>query len=350
MDSFFDTPIPEDQVFSNAPRCRTRREATRHYLDHAPFTELQPDVPGEILHHIAHPFSMGSVTDRQITRQNNGTICKSTRIGRSSLGAEKHNLELVATETSVPVPRVHQYFISDEFEHLVMDSMPGMTLEQVWPTLSHLERESVADQVVSLIQQLRELRSTYIKAALLFRKPLRAGLRDTTDLNMERIKSYLPNEHIVAYIKKRSALMEGQSTVFTHGDLDWGNILIVNKQVCGLIDLESSGYFPPYWEWMMVKRLSHGLPEDSWFRILEKRLGVEDWQGMWEVEQLIMALDKFSQWDLTPAGRETNQARGWAEVMRILGPGVGEPPVVPYEMAAEHPWWLITAAHGELKD
>ncbi|KAF4493898.1 kinase-like domain [Fusarium agapanthi] len=350
MDNFFDTPIPEDQVFFNAPQCRTRRGATRHYLDHTPFTELQPDVPGEILHQIFHPFSMGSVTDRQITCQTDGTICKSARVGRSNLGAEKQNLGLVATETSVPVPRVRQYFMSDEFEHLVMDSVPGMTLEQVWPTLSHLERESVADQVVSLIHQLRELRSTYIKAALLFRKPLRAGLRDTTDLNMERIKPYLPNEPIETYINKRSAIMKGQPTVFTHGDLDWGNILIDNKHVCGLIDLESSGYFPPYWEWIMVKRLSHKESEGSWFSLLEKRLRTPDWQGLWEVEQLIMALDEFSHWDLTPAGREMNQARGWAEVTRILGSGVGEPPEVHYDMEAEHPWWLITAAHGKLED
>ncbi|CVL13595.1 uncharacterized protein FPRN_06984 [Fusarium proliferatum] len=350
MEIFFDTPIPRDMVFSNAPDCRTRREATRHYLDHAHFTEPQPDVPGKILHHIAHPFSMGSVTDRQITLQNNGTICKSTRIGRSDLDFEKNHLELVAINTSVPVPRVHQYYVSKEFEHLVMDNMPGLTLEKVWPDLSHPERESIADQVVLLVQQLRELRSTHINTALLFRKPVRYGIRDATDLNLERIKPYLSNEHIVSYIKQRTIAMEGQSAVFTHGDLDWGNILILDRRVCGLIDMESSGYFPQYWEWMMVKRLSYRQREDSWFGLLEKRLRTQDWQGMWEVEQLIMALDVFSQWDLTPAGREKNQARGWAEVMRILGPGVGEPPVVLYEMAAEHPWWLITAAHGELKD
>ncbi|KAI3579794.1 kinase-like domain-containing protein [Fusarium oxysporum f. sp. albedinis] len=352
MDSFFDTPIPEDQVFSNAPKCRTRREATRHYLDHVHYTEPQPDVPGEILHHIVHPFSMGSITDRQITLQDNGNICKSTRIGRSNLGAEKHHLELVAMKTSVPVPRVHQYYVSEEFEHLVMENMPGTTLEQAWPTLSHLERKSIADQVVSLVQRLRELRSTDINAALLFRRPLHTGLRDATDLSMERIKPYLSDEHIVAYINKRSAIMEGQLNVFTHGDLDWGNILIADKQVCGLIDLESSGFFPPYWEWMMVKRLSHSLPKDSWFHLLEERLRAEDhsnWQAMWEVEQLIMALDEFSRWDLTPAGREMNRHRGWTEVVRILGPGVGDPPVVLYEMAAEHPWWLVSAADGEVK-
>ncbi|RGP63498.1 kinaselike domain [Fusarium sporotrichioides] len=349
MDPFLDTPIPPDHMFINAPHCRTRREAAQHYLDHTHFTKLQYDEKGQILHHITHPFTLGSITDRQVTRQSSGTICKSVRIGRSDLANEKSNLEQVLRETSVPVPRPHRHFESDGFEHLVMDSMPGTTLEQVWPRLSHLERESVADQVVLLIQKLRELHSAHIKTTLVLRRPVPASLKDVTDLNMERIKPSLSNEHIVAFVKTKSAMMEQQSNVFTHGDLDSSNILIADKRVCGLIDLESSGFFPPYWEWMMVRRLLHTLPGDSWFHLLEARLGFThrmDWQAMWEVEQLIMALDTFSQWALTPAGRQTNQARGWAEVVRIVGVDVGKPPAFTYEMATKHPWWLISAPHS----
>ncbi|RSL81088.1 hypothetical protein CEP52_017268 [Fusarium oligoseptatum] len=59
-----------------------------------------------------------------------------------------------------------------------------------------------------------------------------------------------------------------------------------------------------------------------------------------------MALDEFSHWALTPAAREMNQGRGWAELTRILGTVVGGPPPVVYAMAPEHPWWLESVAHG----
>ncbi|KAI8691488.1 APH domain-containing protein [Fusarium sp. Ph1] len=352
MVGFFDTPISGGQFFANAPNCRTRREATHHYLKHNPFSEPQPpgDTPMEVLHQIAHPFSIGSVIDRQVVLQTDGAIRKSARISRSNLGAEKRRLELVKANTSVPVPRVRQYYVSGEFEHLVMDSIPGMTLESAWSSLSHLERESIADQVVSLVQQLRKLHSSHIDAALLHRQPIRAELRDATDLNMERIKPYLTNQHIVEFVQARSVVVDGQANVFTHGDLDWANILLADKQVCGIIDLESSGFFPPHWEWVTVKRLSQELPEGSWFHLLEKRLGKETrlgWEGMWEVEQLIMALDEFSHWALTPAAREMNRSKGWAEVTRILGPAVGGPPPVTYAMASEHPWWLELVADKE---
>lgn len=352
MASFFDTPIPEGQFFANAPNCRTRREATVHYLHHNPFSEPQPpgDAPMKVLHQIAHPFSMGSVVDRQVVLQKDGAIRKSARISRSNLGSERRSLELVKANTSVPVPRVRQYYVSGEFEHLIMDNIPGMTLETAWSTLSHLERESIADQVVSLVQQLRKLHSSHIDAAMLHRQPLRAELRDATDLNMERIKPFLTNECIAAFVHERSVVVGGQSNVFTHGDLDWANIILADKRVCGIIDLESSGFFPPHWEWVTVKRLSQGLPDGSWFHLLEKRLGEENcpgWEGMWEAEQLIMALDEFSHWALTPAAREMNRSRGWAEVARILGTAVGGPPPVTYAMASEHPWWLELVAHRE---
>ncbi|KAH8661821.1 kinase-like domain-containing protein [Ilyonectria robusta] len=345
MASFFDAPISDDYFFVNAPCCRTRREATLYYLHNTHFVELQPptDTPVEVLHQIAHPFSMGSVTDRQIVIQIDGDIRKSVRIGRSNLSAEKSSLELVRARTSIPVPFIHQYYLSADYEHLVMSKMPGVTLETAWPMLSPHEREFIADEVVSLIRQLRTLHSPHIQAALLQRQPLRAGIKNSTEFNMERIKDYLWDQRITDYIRHRSIAVTDEPNVFTHGDLDWGNIMITDKRVSGIIDLESSGYFPAYWEWVTVKRLSQGLPSGSWFRLLEQRLRKEKlsgWDGMWEVEKLISALDSHSQWALTPEDRERNRVKGWAEVGEILGVSIGDPPPVTYVVASQHPWWL----------
>ncbi|KAL7925499.1 kinase-like domain-containing protein [Trichoderma austrokoningii] len=344
---FYDTPIPEDMVFSNAPGCRTRREATHYYTQHTYFAEMHPAVTGEILYQNGHPFTMGEVINRRVTLQPDGTICKSIRIGEANLDAEKSLLERIAAETSVPVPKVHRYYVSTEFEHLVIDKMPGETLEKAWPSLSQLERESIADQVVSFVGQLRQLRSTHIKTAALFSgKPFREGLRDATDLNLERIKPYLSNEPIKTYIKQKSAAMEGRLNVLTHGDLDWSNIMIVDKKVSALIDFERGGFYPPYWEWLMARMFS--CTPDSWLGLLEQRLRAKDWQEMLEVERLIQALDDCSRSGLSPDEREENRARGWAEVVKILGTCVGdEPPAVTYETAAMHPLWIAPAAHSE---
>jgi hypothetical protein len=124
--------------------------------------------------------------------------------------------------------------------------------------------------------------------------------------------------------------------------------MIADKRVCGIIDLEGSGFFPPYWEWLNVKKFSPGHPEGSWFCLLEKRLKKENcpgWEGMWEVEKLLMALEDFSGRRLTPAEREMSQKRGWAKVISILALVLENPLQVTYE--AKHPYWLESVAHRE---
>lgn len=345
MEDFFDSHVPQGHFFANAPTCRTRREATKHYLSTSHFEESRPANDGilEVLHLITDPFSMGQIVDREIIVRQDQSVRKSVRIGRSDLNAEKRSLKLIKANTTVPVPRVRNYYRTADFEHLIMDKMPGTTLEMAWPMLSAEEQESVADQVVAFIHQLRKLQSSDIQAALLQRQPLRTGLRTATDFCRERVRDYLWNKRIAAFVDDRSAAVGDQPNVFTHGDLDWGNIMVAEGQVCGIIDLESSGFFPPYWEWVTVKRLSQGHPDGSWFCLLEQRLrnvGCPEWDRMWEVEQLIMALNRHSQWALTPEARQANRMRGWHELAEILREDQGDPPLVAYSTASEHPWWL----------
>ncbi|TQV92138.1 Protein kinase-like domain [Cordyceps javanica] len=345
MVDFRDEPVPDGLYFVNAPNAQTRRQATADYLAKAKFPELRPSTDGvvKVLRQIAHPFSDGSIINRETSVQEDQTIRKSVRHGRSDLLAERRNLELIAEQTNVPVPRVYDFYTTSGFEHLIMEKVPGVTLEYAWPSLSSPEREDLADQVVGLIGQFRRLQSPSIKAALLDRQPLRPGLQDSFDFTMERIKEYTWCDGAVDYVRLRCEALHGMPNVFTHGDLDWSNIMVLDKQVSGIIDMETSGFFPPYWELFSVKRMAHGLPEGSWFRLLEERLADEhgsEYAGMWEAERLIQALNHHSRRALTPDERFAHRSNGWAEVSRILGVDVGPAPQVTYAPWSENPWWL----------
>lgn len=265
------------------------------------------------------------------------------RIGTSDLDSEKKHLEFLNAATTVPVPQPCKHYKSAEFEHLVMERVPGTTLETAWPTLSTAERESIADQVVAFISELRNLQSPVIQAALLNRKPFQPGLKNAIDLNRERLKASASNLRIAAYIRDKSAALDGQTNVFTHGDLDWSNIMIADKQVSGIIDWELSGYFPPYWEWIQVKRFAGRLPNETWFGLLELRLGklkVPEWDEMWEVERLFSAINLYCSWAMMPEDREENKNKGWERVSQILGSDAGIPPPIEYAQSFTHPWWI----------
>lgn len=345
MVNFFDEPVPDGLYFVNAPNAQTRRQATADYLAKAKFSEPRPCADGVFkrLHQISHPFSDGSIINREISEQEDYAIRKSVRTGWSDLLAERRNLELVVGQTNIPVPRVYDFYTTSEFEHLVMEKMPGVTLESAWPDLSSQEREDLAGQVARLVGQFRRLKSPSINAALLNRQALRPGLKRNFDFTLERMKEYDWCKSAVDYVQPRCEALCNTLNVFTHGDLDWSNIMILNKKVCGIIDMESSGFFPPYWELFSVKRMAQGLPNGSWFRLLEERLAEEqgsEYAGMWEVEKLIQALSHHSRWALTPDERFANRSNGWAEVARIIGVDVGPAPQAAYAPWSENPWWL----------
>lgn len=76
------------------------------------------------------------------------------RLPLSDLRAEKEALELICTKTSIPVPRVHEHYETAEFEHLVMEKMPDITLEKAWPTLEMSAKVDIADELVGFLTEL----------------------------------------------------------------------------------------------------------------------------------------------------------------------------------------------------
>lgn len=287
--AFLHEPMLPQHFFVNAPNARTRREASLHYQ--ASVTFLEPQLPlsssETIIHQIGHPGTASLVINRQVVLESDNKIRKSVRIGRSNLWAEKEALELIQAKTSIPVPQVYEYYKTVEFEHLVIENMPGITLEKAWPELDMDEKEKIADEIMAYVGEMRKLQSPDIKAALHDRKPLRSGLVDAGDFIRERFAKLPTNKNISAYIEARISDLPPQANVYTHCDLDWSNILVKDGKVSAIIDWELSGYFPAFWEYMVIKYwyASPYPPEEgSWFHFLATRLasleGAQQWEGM----------------------------------------------------------------------
>lgn len=134
LKGFWDEPIPSNQYLVNAPDARTRREAADYYLKSKVFAEPRPPVDSSeiIVHQIIRvPCLDDSIVNRQVVLQSGNKIRKSVRSDFPILSFEKEMLELVRTNTSIPVPRVYDYYKSTEFEHLILERLPGVTLQEV---------------------------------------------------------------------------------------------------------------------------------------------------------------------------------------------------------------------------
>ncbi|KAF2675419.1 kinase-like protein [Microthyrium microscopicum] len=189
------------------------------------------------------------------------TIC--IKSGSFTSLTEASTLKFIAKNTSIPVPKVHCSFVHKERTFLVLERISGVTLASVWQDLSQESKDKILVQVKDYIKELRSLNYpktigiANVDGGLLsdgrvpggspqfgpfetiqeFHRFLRAGLT--------REAGYEPEvDHMME-------LQDGPwpQPVFTHGDLSSLNILVQGDKVVGIIDWETSGWYPSYWEY-----------------------------------------------------------------------------------------------------
>lgn len=188
-----------------------------------------------------------------------------------------------------------------------MEYIPGKSLESVWPRLSEDKKERICQETWGLIEKLRQIprpeKTTYIASidgeqAQLFYcaadgtshiiHPLLGDiydqsppLRDDEALRTRIWERYVehnglsyPDGHSVKDMLPRS-----ETAVFTHGDIHPGNILVNEDEedvdsgqvrITGLVDFESAGFFPDYWEYAQMMRLGGEGDEDEWRLMMER--------------------------------------------------------------------------------
>ena len=81
------------------------------------------------------------------------TILKSTPFLQY---AEVANMQFVTANTTIPVPRVHDYFINKN-ACLVMEFIHAYSLDKVWTSMSGDERQNILSQHRDFLNQLRQL-------------------------------------------------------------------------------------------------------------------------------------------------------------------------------------------------
>ncbi|KAJ5587983.1 uncharacterized protein N7459_003748 [Penicillium hispanicum] len=171
---------------------------------------------------------------------------------------EASNLRFVAEKTSIPVPKVHDVRWEDGvLVGIVMDYMPGKSLEDVWDTLSPDQKQSITQQLRGYLCQLRNLKGEYIGAvdrgtvSMGKWTSIQGGPFDSEREFNEWILDDL-SSGISAPLRyyANCALTDGHDIVFTHADFSSRNILVdENCQVTAVLDWEFAGWYPEWWEY-----------------------------------------------------------------------------------------------------
>lgn len=185
------------------------------------------------------------------------------KVGLNTTLNEASALRFIAKHTSIPVPRVYCAFVHQHRSYIVMERMRGEPLANGWIRRSEESKAKILDQLKKIVEEMRNIplpedagvasvdggplydirvpsTSFYFgpfKTVQDFHKYLRNGLQAQPGLHAD----------LSELISRQEST--SSDLVFTHGDLSSLNILAFGDKIVGIIDWETAGWYPYYWEY-----------------------------------------------------------------------------------------------------
>ncbi|KAH6909900.1 kinase-like domain-containing protein [Coprinopsis sp. MPI-PUGE-AT-0042] len=188
----------------------------------------------------------------------------------------------------IRVPEIYGWRTDDEDLYLFMEHIENSkTLHELWDQLTEEDKSKICWEVGTMIKSLRQLRldtsteseeNDFIIGGI-GGQPLRDEVffgkanqpfRDTcsfykflTGLTCEERVGYHHD-----YPQQFPALPYDAPIVFTHGDLNFSNILVTRSQegvysVAAIIDWERGGWMPKYWDYCRTRQWARTFEEKA---------------------------------------------------------------------------------------
>ncbi|KAJ5579837.1 uncharacterized protein N7459_005822 [Penicillium hispanicum] len=205
----------------------------------------------------------------------------------------------------IPAPRVHGFIALGPCGVLFMSRVPGITLAQAWPTLSHDGKLSIQQQLEEIFHRLRSLppenrdiggvRGEGAKEFRISEIDLFKDIRtpqEYSDLQFSA-RHYGSNTYVDflrSFLKNEDPSM--LRPVFTHGDLRTANIMVEREPsvghytITGIIDWEDSGFYPAYHESHTLTHNLSPVDEDDWYLYLPRNISPSEFPIRWLVDRL----------------------------------------------------------------
>ena len=183
----------------------------------------------------------------------------------------------------IPAPRPHGFVKFDAVRIMFMTYFPSMTLESAWPKLTHEDKTSIQKQLDDIFIKLRSVTNHGQFLGGVNRGCAKDDHRYShathetisTIAQFEDFQFSIPPHNKSSWVKFLRSLLPPASstTVFTHGDVRTANIMVDIDEtgkyvVTGIIDWETSGFYPDYFEAEKTLYLFSSIAESDWWQYL----------------------------------------------------------------------------------
>ncbi|KAL7627723.1 hypothetical protein AAE478_001918 [Parahypoxylon ruwenzoriense] len=180
---------------------------------------------------------------------------------------EFNALGMVRRHTSIPVPEAldivfEQGDANDPFSYpgayLLITRVPGLPLSRCHNILSERDIERIANQLKDYVAQLRDIPQS-AKLDMTICNTLGKACRDHRIRGASPVGPFADEAAFNQMLRfSDDPARRGHKIVFTHADLNPRNILIdqtvqsdgsIGWSVTGIVDWETAGYYPEYWDY-----------------------------------------------------------------------------------------------------
>ncbi|PQK15811.1 hypothetical protein BB8028_0006g01330 [Beauveria bassiana] len=178
---------------------------------------------------------------------------------------EGQNLLYVKKTEAVPIPEVYALYTRINLDgrlatYIIMEYIPGKTLEAAWPNLSFHERHGLRN--VPTPGYFGCFGNPPSENSVFWtlpcddaaqNAPLSRSSRTEHEFNQGLVEVYLENEGSEKFAEiyecMFSEVLKNHRAVLTHADLQKNNIILKEDKSLVVIDWEAAGWWPEYWEY-----------------------------------------------------------------------------------------------------
>lgn len=197
--------------------------------------------------------------------------------------SEASAMRFISTHTSIPVPKIYCAFTHCGWNYIVMERIKGEYIGRGWVRRTEESKAKLLSQLSEMVLEMRRLpppdgvgvasadggplydcrvpgpslRHGPFSTIQDFHRHLRMGLEYDDELQPD----------VQTLIKQQD---QSWPLLFTHGDLSSLNILARGDEIVGIVDWETAGWYPAYWEYTSACQVN---PQNSfWIHEIDKFL------------------------------------------------------------------------------
>jgi aminoglycoside phosphotransferase len=183
---------------------------------------------------------------------------------------EASAMQFIAQHTSIPVPKVYCAFTRKGWTYIAMEKINGEMVGRGWGIRSSGSKAKILAQLKGMVDEMRKICPPQGQGVsnvdggpiwdcrLPGSSMCHGPFESVHDFHRFLRGGFDADPNHYPEVSELIALQDRAwpPSIFTHGDLSSLNILVRDDKIVGIVDWETAGWYPQYWEYTTASQVN----------------------------------------------------------------------------------------------